>query len=65
MARVIEQLTAAIESKKAFLAPLIKEVRPLRLRRQEVQAQHMEKKVAYNGGSWANIIVVRPSFECI
>lgn len=49
MSKGIEQLTAAIESKKAFLAPLIKEVRPLRLKHQEVQAQHTEKKVAYDG----------------
>lgn len=49
MSKGIEQLTAAIESKKAFLAPLIKEVRPLRLKHQEVQAQHSEKKVAYDG----------------
>ena len=49
MSRGIEQLTAAIESKKAFLAPLIKEIRPLRLKHQEIQAQHAEKKIAYDG----------------
>ena len=49
MSKGIEQLTAAIESKKAFLAPLIKEVRPLRLKHQEIQAQHAEKKVTYDG----------------
>ncbi len=45
----IDQLTAAIETKKAFLAPLIKEVRPLRQHHQEVSARHAEKKVAYDG----------------
>ena len=45
----IEQLTAAIETKKAFLSPLIKEIRPLRQNHQELLAQHAEKKVAYDG----------------
>ena len=45
----IEQLNAAVETKKAFLAPLIKEVRPLRQRHREVQAAHTEKKLAYDG----------------
>lgn len=45
----IEQLNAAIETKKAFLAPLIKEVRPLRQQYREVQAIHTEKKMTYDG----------------
>ena len=49
MSDTIEQLTAAIETKKAFLAPLIKEVRPLRQKHQELQAIHTEKKVSYDG----------------
>lgn len=45
----IKELTAQIESKKAFLAPLIKNVRPLRQQHQELQAEHAEKKVTYDG----------------
>ncbi len=45
----IDQLTAAIETKKAFLAPLIKEIRPLRQHHQEVSARHAEKKVTHDG----------------
>lgn len=45
----INELTARIESKKAFLAPLIKNVRPLRQHHQELQGEHAEKKVTYDG----------------
>lgn len=45
----ITELTRKIESKKAFLAPLIKEVRPLRQQHQELQAEHAEKKLTYDG----------------
>lgn len=45
----INELTARIESKKAFLAPLIKNVRPLRQQHQELQGEHAEKKVTYDG----------------
>lgn len=45
----INELTAKIESKKAFLAPLIKTVRPLRQEYQELHAEHAEKKVTYDG----------------
>lgn len=47
----IHELTAGIESKKAFLAPLIKSVRPLRQQHQELQAEHAEKKQTYDGVS--------------
>lgn len=45
----INELTAKIGSKKASLAPLIKKVRPLRQQCQELQAEHAEKKITYNG----------------
>ena len=45
----INELTSKIESKKASLAPLIKEVRPLRQQCQELQAEHAEKKLTYDG----------------
>ena len=45
----VNELTAKIESKKAFLAPLIKNVRPLRQQHQELQGEHAEKKVTYDG----------------
>lgn len=47
----IHELTAGIESKKAFLAPLIKSVRPLRQQHQELLAVHAEKKQTYDGVS--------------
>lgn len=45
----VAELTAKIESKKASLAPLIKNVRPLRQECQELQAEHAEKKLIYDG----------------
>lgn len=45
----INKLVATIESKKAFLAPLIKKVRPLRQEYQELQGEHAEKKLNYDG----------------
>lgn len=45
----ITELTAKIENKKATLAPLIKQVRPLRQQCQELREQHAEKKVTYDG----------------
>lgn len=48
MAHTIEELTAVITAKKASLAPLLKEVRPLRQHHQELQAQHAEKKSTYD-----------------
>ena len=48
MTRTIEQLTGAITAKKMSLAPLLKEVRPLRQQHQELQAQHVEKKHNYD-----------------
>jgi intraflagellar transport protein 81 len=45
----INELVAMIESKKASLAPLIKNVRPLRQQHQELQAEHVEKKTTYDG----------------
>ncbi len=47
----ITELTRKIESKKAFLAPLIKTVRPLRQQYQELQGEHAEKKMTYDGVS--------------
>ena len=48
MTRTIEELNEAIKSKKASLAPLLKEVRPVRLKHKDLQAQHAEKKVTYD-----------------
>lgn len=49
MTSAIHELTATIESKKAYLAPLIKKVRPLRQHYQELQGEHAEKKMNYDG----------------
>ena len=49
MTVILRELNEKIESKKALLAPLIKEVRPLRIKHQELQAQHTEKKLMYDG----------------
>lgn len=49
MTVILRELNKNIESKKALLAPLIKEVRPLRLKHQELQADHTEKKLMYDG----------------
>ena len=38
------QLTMKIGERKARLAPIIKELRPLRQRAQEMQAEHDERK---------------------
>lgn len=48
MSAAIHQLNETIAEKKASLAPLIKEIRPLRQRHQELEASHGEKKVAYD-----------------
>ena len=48
MARTIEELNAAITARKTSLAPLLKEVRPLRQQHQELQGLHAEKKVTYD-----------------
>ncbi len=49
MTAILRQLNDRIESKKSCLAPLIKEVRPLRLKHQEILAEHTEKKSLYDG----------------
>ena len=48
MSTNIQQLNDAIAKKKASLAPLIKEIRPLRQKHQELQGNHAEKKLAYD-----------------
>ena len=48
MTKTIDELTEAITAKKASLAPLIKEIKPLRQQHQEFQAIHAEKKVTYD-----------------
>lgn len=48
MSERVQQLHAAIATKKASLAPLIKEIRPLRQKHQELLATHTEKKLAYD-----------------
>lgn len=47
MAAGVEQLNEKIASKKASLAPIIRELRPLREQNQELSADHAEKKAAY------------------
>ena len=49
MTVILRELNNKIEKRKALLAPLIKEVRPLRLKHLELQAKHTEKKVLYDG----------------
>ena len=49
MTAILRELNEKIESKKSLLAPLIKEVRPLRLKHQELLAEHTEKKSLYDG----------------
>ena len=49
LTEAIKELNKKIESKKAFLAPLIKDVRPLRQQHQELQGEHAEKKLTYDG----------------
>ena len=48
MSDKIQQLNASITQKKTSLAPLIKEIRPLRQKHQELLATHTEKKMAYD-----------------
>ena len=48
MTQTIEELNEVIRSKKASLAPLLKEIRPLRQQHKDLQAQHAEKKVTYD-----------------
>ena len=48
MTRTIEELNEVIRSKKASLAPLLKEIRPLRQQHKELQGHHAEKKVTYD-----------------
>ena len=47
MAATVEQLNEKIASKKASLAPIIRELRPLREQDQELSADHAEKKTVY------------------
>jgi len=49
MTAILRELNEKIESKKSLLAPLIKEVRPLRMKHQELLAEHTEKKALYDG----------------
>ena len=44
----VVRLTRAIEQKKMTLAPLIREVRPLRQQHQELKSNHTEKKAGYD-----------------
>ena len=48
MSNMADQLVSAIAKKKASLAPLIKELRPLRQQHQELTATHTERKMAYD-----------------
>lgn len=48
LSQEIQRLSTTIVEKKTTLAPLIKEIRPLRQRHQEIQGEHAERKVAYD-----------------
>ena len=48
MSLAVERLTRAIEQKKITLAPLIREVRPLRQQHQDLRNNHAEKKASYD-----------------
>lgn len=48
MSHTVEQLKAIIEEKKTVLAPLIREVRPLRQKHQEIKAAHSNRKSTYD-----------------
>ena len=47
MAETLKELNERIASKKAALAPIIRELRPLRERDQQLSAEHAEKKRTY------------------
>lgn len=48
MSRAVEQLNAAILEKKSSLAPLVKEVRPLRSRHEQLVEAHKHSKANYD-----------------
>lgn len=48
MSSAIERLNTTITEKKALLAPMLKELRPLRQQHQELLATHTQKKLAYD-----------------
>ena len=48
LSRRVDQLRRAIEDKKATLAPLVREVRPLRKEHQQIKAGHTEHKLTYD-----------------
>ncbi|CAL8097387.1 unnamed protein product [Calicophoron daubneyi] len=48
MSKIIQQLTARINAKRTQLAPILRELRPLRQRAQELSQTHSEKKAAHD-----------------
>ncbi|KAA3675330.1 intraflagellar transport protein 81 [Paragonimus westermani] len=48
MSQIIQQLTNRINSKRTQLAPILRELRPLRQKVQEVSQVHAEKKATYD-----------------
>ncbi|XP_074658114.1 intraflagellar transport protein 81 homolog [Tubulanus polymorphus] len=48
MADMVRKLNMKIQEKKSSLAPIIKELRPMRQKSQELSAIHEEKKAAYD-----------------
>nr|XP_054771466.1 intraflagellar transport protein 81 homolog [Lytechinus pictus]XP_054771500.1 intraflagellar transport protein 81 homolog isoform X1 [Lytechinus pictus] len=48
MSQLVQKLNTSIASKKANLAPIIKELRPLRQQAQEMQGVYDDKKTAYD-----------------
>ncbi|THD24680.1 Intraflagellar transport protein 81 [Fasciola hepatica] len=48
MSKIVQQLTARINAKRTQLAPVLRELRPLRQKFQELSQLHAEKKSAYD-----------------
>ncbi|OON22646.1 hypothetical protein X801_01449 [Opisthorchis viverrini] len=48
MSQIVQQLTNRINAKRSQLAPILRELRPLRQKAQELSQVHQEKKAAYD-----------------
>ncbi|TGZ63548.1 hypothetical protein CRM22_006877 [Opisthorchis felineus] len=48
MSQIVQQLTNRINAKRSQLAPILRELRPLRQKAQEISQVHQEKKAAYD-----------------
>ena len=59
MSSLVHQLTLKIGDRKARLAPIIKELRPLRQQNSELQSEYDERK---HQVTTTNIIKLKPTF---